>query len=81
MRVKVHLINPFAVPHTLTDEALLLEIIQSTSAVVSGLAYILSVSYGRNLKATVSDNSVIIDGVDELLEARLAKLGLHCEVI
>ena len=81
MRIKVHLINPFDVPHTLTDEALLLEIIQSTSAVVSGLAYILSVTYGQGLKATVSDNSVIIDGVDEITEARLSKLGLHCEII
>ena len=81
MRLKVHLINPFNTPHDLTDEALLLDIIQSTSAVVSGLAYILNVTYGQGLKATVADNSVIIDGVDEQLEARLAKLGLHCEII
>lgn len=81
MRLKVHLINPFDVPHHLVDEALLLELIQNTSAVVSGLAFILNVTYGQGLKATVTDNSVIIDGVDEQLEARLSKLGLHCEII
>lgn len=81
MRLKVHLINPFDVPHHLADEALLLELIQNTSAVVSGLAFILNVTYGQGLKATVADDSVIIDGVDEQLEARLSKLGLHCEII
>jgi hypothetical protein len=81
MRLKVHLINPFDVPNHLTDEALLLEIIQNTSAVVSGLAFVLNVTYGQGVKATVSDNSIIIDGVDEQLEARLSKLGLHCEIV
>lgn len=81
MRLKVHLINPFNVSHNLMDEALLLELIQNTSAVVSGLAFILNVTYGQNVKATVADDSVIIDGVDEQMEARLSKLGLHCEVI
>lgn len=81
MRIKVHLINPFNVPHDLVDEALLLELIQNTSAVVSGLAYVVSVTYGRELKATVDDNSIIIDGVDEHIEAQLSKLGLHCEVV
>lgn len=81
MRLKVHLINPFNVPHTLVDEALLLELIQNTSAVVSGLAFILNVTYGQNVKATVADDSVIIDGVDEQMEARLSKLGLVCEIL
>jgi hypothetical protein len=81
MRIKIHLMNPFSVPHHLVDEALLLELIQNTSAVVSALAYIVNVTYGRELKATVSDNSVIIDGVDEQVEAQLGKLGLECEVI
>lgn len=81
MRLKVHLINPFDVPSHLVDEALLLELIQNTSAVVSGLAYVLNVTYGKGLSAMVSGNAIIFDGVDEQLEAQLGKLGLHCEII
>lgn len=81
MRIKVHLINPFNVPQTLVNEALLVELIQNTSAVVSGLAYVLNVTYGKGVQATVCDDAIIIDGVDEQLEAQLGKLGLHCEVI
>lgn len=81
MRLKVHLVNPFEVPTNLVDEPLLLELIQYTSAVASGLSYVLHVTYGHNLKISVSDNSIILDGVDEKLEAQLSKLGLICEVI
>jgi hypothetical protein len=58
-----------------------LELIQNTSAVISALAYVWNITYGQGVKATVADNSIIIDGVDEKMEAQLGKLGLECEVI